>query len=67
MVQRQLVHNPVVGAGTHRAVAPMTSAALRLRADVLLCCPACLAAEINTAFDLLHSGKCLRCVLTFDK
>ncbi|EFN59776.1 hypothetical protein CHLNCDRAFT_133453 [Chlorella variabilis] len=22
--------------------------------------------EINTAFDLLHSGKCLRCVLTFD-
>ena len=45
----------------------MTSAALRLRADVLLCCPACLAAEINTAFDLLHSGKCLRCVLTFDK
>jgi S-(hydroxymethyl)glutathione dehydrogenase/alcohol dehydrogenase len=23
--------------------------------------------DINTAFDLLHSGKCLRCVLTFDK
>ncbi|PSC68961.1 Alcohol dehydrogenase class-3 [Micractinium conductrix] len=22
--------------------------------------------EINTAFDLLHSGQCLRCVLTFD-
>jgi S-(hydroxymethyl)glutathione dehydrogenase / alcohol dehydrogenase len=21
--------------------------------------------EINTAFELLHSGKCLRCVLTF--
>lgn len=37
--------------------------------------PACRAlparppvrAEINTAFDLLHSGQCLRCVLTFDK
>lgn len=27
----------------------------------------CLLADINTAFDLLHSGKCLRCVLTFDK
>ncbi|KAL4421563.1 hypothetical protein ABPG75_010854 [Micractinium tetrahymenae] len=23
--------------------------------------------EINTAFDLLHSGQCLRCVLTFDQ
>ena len=23
------------------------------------------AAEINTAFELLHSGKCLRCVLSF--
>ncbi|KAL4426032.1 hypothetical protein ABPG77_007828 [Micractinium sp. CCAP 211/92] len=23
--------------------------------------------DINTAFDLLHSGKCLRCVLTFDQ
>ena len=29
-------------------------------------CPA-PPAEINTAFELLHSGKCLRCVLTFDK
>lgn len=23
--------------------------------------------DINTAFDLLHSGQCLRCVLTFDQ
>jgi hypothetical protein len=30
------------------------------------CAPPC-AAEINKAFELLHSGKCLRCVLTFDK
>ena len=22
--------------------------------------------QINEAFDLLHAGKCLRCVLTFD-
>ena len=28
---------------------------------------AACGAEINTAFDLLHSGQCLRCVLTFDK
>ena len=23
--------------------------------------------EINKAFELLHSGQCLRCVLTFDQ
>ena len=30
--------------------------------------PPCLPQfdEINTAFELLHSGKCLRCVLKFE-
>lgn len=29
--------------------------------------PSLHCADINTAFDLLHSGQCLRCVLTFDQ
>ncbi len=33
----------------------------------LPCRPRPTCTDINTAFDLLHSGKCLRCVLTFDQ
>jgi hypothetical protein len=51
---------------TELAAAPLPDPAAILPAR--LPCPALpLPAEINTAFELLHSGKCLRCVLNFAK
>jgi hypothetical protein len=55
---------PEKRAGRRIALLANPTAVLFVRLSAL---PPPLPAEINTAFELLHSGKCLRCVLNFDK